>query len=30
MGTATLTPAELREAVRSDPRPVRETTWAKS
>jgi rfaE bifunctional protein kinase chain/domain len=29
MGTATLTPDELRYAVRSDPRPLEEIRWAK-
>jgi rfaE bifunctional protein kinase chain/domain len=30
MGTATLTPAELEAAVRSDPRPLGELRWAES
>ncbi len=30
MGTATLTPAELARAVRSDPRPLEELRWARS
>ena len=30
LGTATLTPDELREAVTSDPRLLRELTWARS
>jgi len=30
MGTATLTPAELARAIRSDPRPLEELRWARS
>lgn len=30
MGTATLTPDELRRAVRNDPRPLEELRWARS
>lgn len=30
MGTATLTPDELRHAIRSDPRPVEEISWRRS
>ena len=30
MGTATLTPEELKRAIRSDPRPVEELRWARS
>jgi bifunctional ADP-heptose synthase (sugar kinase/adenylyltransferase) len=29
-GTATLSPDELRQAVRSDPRPLAEVRWARS
>ena len=30
MGTATLSPEELKRAIRSDPRPVEELLWARS
>jgi rfaE bifunctional protein kinase chain/domain len=30
MGTATLTPEELKRAIRSDPRPLEEMQWARS
>ena len=30
MGTATLTPDELRRAIESNPRPLEEIRWAKS